>query len=776
MRSLSLLLLLAGCNNDGDPSDGTVAYGDACDASAECSQGLLCAGNGTCLSFGEPGTAQMNDECVSTSYCETGLVCASTGVCTTSGDPGTGARGDACNDVDDCSLGLFCEGICSGLEVPLWPGVACEQPAADNRAFRVFYEVDEQRSEFYRLPFPNNTYLVDGRPNLQRHPTPGELVPRIGDPVADLMTSLGQQSGFGNNQAVFFRFSDRVSFETLERGLPGEGSVGVIDLTQGATYGELHLTGLASSTAASQYICHNRIAITPVDGRPYLPGHTYAAFVGASARAEGGDVIEPDADFVDAFSADAPSDDALGNAHTSLQPFRQWLDDTGVAQSEIVAATVFTVQDPVRDMQRLRDAVHSAALGVPLDVHVCGDSPGPFGTADGRGCTVRDGVVEVQGTLDLPSFQAGLAPYKTVSDGGGIDVSGDTIEPNQSATVVFSLTLPEGPMPVDGWPLAIYAHDIGGSYQSAVVDGVSDSLATLQLDDGTRTPIATLTWDAPLHGPRNNADVWDTTWLELDAHAYAAQVLFDNPLNPSAQRGNRLQAASDVLAVIRAASEWNWSSAVSPVGAEVRFDTSNLFFVGHGMGASVGVAALAVEPGVKAAVFAQGSGLQLARVLGQTSPRSPLPHQRVSLADASLNREHPVLNLWQANLDTVDAVNLAAYQFGGSVLDREPRHVFQVYGVGDTYAVDASQTALARALRVQQVAGQSPPLAGITELSAPVVDNRFGGEITGVVALYAAVGNADAHFVLFDSATAQRQAAHFLGTHVRDGVPTVVEP
>jgi hypothetical protein len=637
----------------------------------------------------------------------------------------------------------------------------------------VFYEGDEDRSEFYRLPFPTNVYLLDGTVDLGRHPTPGEWVERIGDPVADLVDSLRQQADFGNNQAVFFRFSHRVAFDTLKRGLPDEGSVGVIERTEGETYGELH-TGLASSTARSPYICHNRIAITPVDGRPYLPGHTNAAFVGNGARSETGEVIVPDADFLQVRLETPVADAAVSDAQDRLNPLRQWAADNTVDLNEIVAATVFTVQDPVGDIQRLREAVYVAAPGVPVDLHVCGDSPGPFATAEGGGCVVRDGLVDVQGTFELPSFQQGTAPFKTGADGGGVDVSGDTIEPAESVRVVFSLPLPSGPMPPDGWPLAVYAHDVGGNYQSVVAEGIADSLASLQLDDGTRTSIATLSWDAPLHGPGNNADDWDTTWLELDAHAYDADVLFDNPLNPRAQRGNRVQAAADVMAVIRAATQWDGSVATSPTGELTRFDSDNLFFVDHGMGASVGVAALAVEPGVNGAVFAQGSRLQLARILEQMSQRSPLPLHCVALADSQMNREHPVANFSQANLDIVEPVTHAAVQFATPVDDRDIRHALQVYGVGDSYTADSSQTALALALHVQQVAGRSVPLAGMTELSAPVVENRFGRQIAGVVGLYSQVGNADPHFALFDSQSAQRQAAHFLGTYVCDGVPTVV--
>jgi hypothetical protein len=74
MRGLSLLLLLAACADGGNPSEDGAAYSDDCDASLPCSEGLSCAGSGTCLALGEPGTAQLDDDCVPTAYCESGLV------------------------------------------------------------------------------------------------------------------------------------------------------------------------------------------------------------------------------------------------------------------------------------------------------------------------------------------------------------------------------------------------------------------------------------------------------------------------------------------------------------------------------------------------------------------------------------------------------------------------------------------------------------------------------------------------------------------------------
>jgi hypothetical protein len=63
--------------------------------------------------------------------------------------------------------------------------------------------------------------------------------------------------------------------------------------------------------------------------------------------------------------------------------------------------------------------------------------------------------------------------------------------------------------------------------------------------------------------------------------------------------------------------------------------------------------------------------------------------------------------------------------------------------------------------------GQADPL------DRPVSGNLAGGEITGIMLQYLAWGGADGHFVVYDNPGANQDYRHFLGTAIRDGIPTV---
>ena len=83
----------------------------------------------------------------------------------------------------------------------------------------------------------------------------------------------------------------------------------------------------------------------------------------------------------------------------------------------------------------------------------------------------------------------------------------------------FALTVPAGPVPATGWPIAIYSHGTGGDYASFIDDGTALGLA--------REGIAVISTDQVLHGPRNPGGN-----PELD---------FFNFGNPYAARDNALQ-------------------------------------------------------------------------------------------------------------------------------------------------------------------------------------------------------------------------------------------
>jgi hypothetical protein len=791
----ALVLLVMGCKEGGgcqwpwqngiDDLTGTAEHGEACEVTNECVPGLVCAGDGVCRFLGEPGTGQSGDECFSTEYCQAGLVCAATGFCASPGDPGTAGFGEECDTTADCQLGYLCKDeACYGIQLPLWLGAECADRDSDTGAFRAYFEVpgDAPLAEFYRLPFPNDIRVDgEGRLDLFGHPTPGLLIPEIGDVVGEVFDILEEDfAGFGNNQAVLFRFSGAIDFQSLSRGLPQDGGTwGVVDITDGSpTYGQLYPGGFRATTARGAYICYNWLAQHPYAGFPYLPGHTYAAFLGSGIQSDsGGQGVAQDDDFAEMLSPTAPTDSRLQHAWEAYQPLRGWIDSgVGPDPDDLAVAAVFTVGDPVAPMLLLRDAVLAATTPAESGLHLCASGdPGPYAGDEGRGCAGESTEFhEIQGVVSLPQFQQGLPPFKDLTDGGDIDFSSGTPTVQRTDDVHFALTIPTGvSMPAGGWPLVLYGHGTGGSYVSFARNGMVGELSDVVLDDGTHAHFAVLGIDAVHHGPRRHSENWKQSWLDLDPGAYDADVLYFNPTNPRAARDNGLQAAADYWALVRWVAGLDWTTG-SPTGADIRFDMDNLYYMGHSQGSTTGVGFVAYEPEIEAAVFSGAGGLLIESLIAKKKPYDIPAAISIGLADPDIDRSHPILNLVQGGAERSDGVNHGRHVQDDTVPFDPRRHVFQTFGIGDSYTPDATQEALVRALRLEQVTNGNPAIAAVDVESTPVSGNRLG--ITAITVLYAPEPGAEAHFVMFERADALRQATHFLGTAWRDGVPTVVDP
>ena len=791
--ALALLTLVA-CDKDGDfnPDDlysGDALYGEDCDDKTPCASGLVCAGNGTCHYEGEPGTSESGDECVSSEYCLYGLVCNHEGVCAGGGD-GTGGKGESCGGDEDCQFALQCiDGACHGFQVPLWFGGDCQDPNEEEGAFRVYFEVPGEQAvtEFYRLPFPNDGRVMDDVLDMTGHPTPGVMVPELGDVVGGVIDTLEQDfEGFGNNQAIFMRFSDTPDWDTIQLGNPGEGSVFVIDITEGSPeYGMRHSGGFRADSERGNYLCDNWIAFHNSDGRPYVPGRTYAAVITTLVRDKNtGEKVLQDQDFGEMLTTSTPSDARLHNTWQAYAPLRQWLVGQGMDPSGIAGAAVFTVGDPGARLRDLRAAVESENAPVLTDAHLCEDGDaGPFADAgdDTRGC---DGVSaafhEIQGNVALPVYQEGIPPYKDPEHGGGLNVGGaGQVTPIDHGDVVFSLTLPRNAdMPETGWPLVLYAHGTGGNYRSFVANGVAELLSALTTEDGDETAFAILSIDGVVHGPRAAPENWDDGWLEVDPTAYDPGVLFFNVLNPRAARDNSAQAAADYFQLARIVGETVWDGDTSPTGDEVLFDADNLFYMGHSQGATTGVGFVAYEPALKSVVLSGVGGLLIESLSTKEKPYNLKNAIAVGIADPNLDRWHPMLNLVQALAESADPVNHARY------VVREPheggvaKDLFHAYGVGDTYSPETTQYALARGFRIDQITNGHDPLESITGENLPLSGNYFIGDglVTGAVVLHAPEGDADGHFVIFDVDDAKTQYTEFLATAVTESVPTIPSP
>ena len=799
MNGLAILLLVVGCDlfrrddgpapveTDTDDTDAEVIlpYGADCSANPDaCDSGMVCAGDGTCTAIGEAGTSALGEPCIGNEWCQFDMACNAEGICDTIGAPGTAGIGESCSDDTDCQMFLNCEkGACFGFQPPLWRGVTCSDPAAEVGAFRVYFEVPQFGSslnEFYRLPIPNDIRIKDGYMSLAGHPTPGVLIEDLGDVAAEVISLMEQEIGaWGNNEAVFFRFSHDVNSNSLSLGKPGEGSVGIVNITSSSPdYGSRHGGGYRYSGRARQYICHNWISLQPSTGSPFRPGETYAAIITTEVtQAETGMPVAQDADFTALLSASAPVDDRLTHAWEVYEPFRAYLTDQGIDSSTIAAAAVFTVQEPQEPLQDLWAAVQVADTPTESGTYLCQFDPGPYATKDDpdRGCdtSVSGDYHEIQGVVTLPQFQAGTPPFKNASDGGGIDFSLGPPTAVSTEDVVFSLTIPNYAMPAEGWPLVLYGHGTNGNYRSFVVDGTAGDLSLVTLDNGQRVRLAVLSIDAVNHGSRRHSENWEQRWLDIDPSAYDPDVLFFNPLNPTAGRDNVLQGAADYFALIRWVETVDWSSSTSVTGEEIRFDVDKLYYLGHSQGSTTGVGFVAHEPAIKAAVFSGAGGVLIESLLNKRNPFDLPAALTVGLADPELMRHHPLLNLAQAFSESADPVNHAQYVARYPQGSNEAKHVYHTYGIGDTYTPEETQYGLVRALRLNQITNGNAPLDYIDEVEAPVTNNRY--QRTLVTSLFQPAGSNDGHFVLFDDALAERQYSHFLAGAVAEGDPTVVE-
>lgn len=800
---------------DGDMTSG-LAVGQACGSGTMCRGNLSCGDAGTCMPC---GCIQSGAPCILNDECSAGLFCGATRTCEArptgdSGDAGgAGASGSQCSSDGDCASGLRCNlvglsqecqpegmvdvgGACSasadclgGLSCTstgdagastcqangpptlgsAWPGVTCADVAGPTLAyFQVPRGIND--GDFYRLPFPNDVRRDSGKLNLAGHPTPG-VSPAVGyDLVGRWISDLSSSAdGFSAYPTVFFRFSAAVDIHTT---LKQKDAIRWVDVTTPTSAQPLGL-GWQASTAGNAYICNNWVGVRPPLGQPLTPGHTYAVLVMTSVVDASQNPISVAPDLTALLAPTAPMDAALSTAWPKYAPLRAWASATGLATSSILDATVFTVGHVSAIGPKLAAAVAAAAAPTVTSWVRCGDAPSPCPQATGdRACGAPSASFdELHALVSLPIFQHGTEPYATPDQGGDLVLASDgTPQLQGSESVCMSLTVPKGgAMPSGGWPLLVYAHGTGGSFRSAITEGVAARASSIDDGHGGQVHVAVLGIDQVEHGPRRGAS------------QDSPNNLFYNFANPLAARGNTLQGAADQMALVRLASTFDLTAAVSPTGAEIKF--ARIAFWGHSQGASAGGIAMPYVSGVVGAVLSgEGAGL-IDALLHKQNPINIAAALPFALQETpgNVSEFHPVLALLQNDLDPDDPLNHAVALVASPVAVANQKHVFQPYGQGDTYAPPITEQTFAIAAQLSEAAlpagvmGAPAQLVGASPLPVPVGGNAtvMSAPITAVVRQYAPSASYDGHFVSFDNAAAEADVDHFIADALGGGVPQV---
>jgi hypothetical protein len=593
--------------------------------------------------------------------------------------------------------------------------------------------------DFYSLPFPNDLRRAGGHLDLAMFPV-GSLI------VEQYRVAATALDGFGLNAAIYARFDEDVDPASL----PADAAATVAD---GASVYLVNVDPASPEHGQkTPIVVHFRatkggtigpdsLAVRPYPGFPLREGTTYALVLTRRLMALHA-AFGPSATF--AKMRDGGGDAAVDAARTTYAPLWAYLDEAGGDErADVISAAVFTTQHATQIVPALRAAVF--ALPAPTATSVTQIvSPAPFRV--------------YTGAYQAPNFQTGDAPYS--STGGDIVVGADGKAVIQrTEDLRFAMTVPPGPMPAAGWPLAIYHHGTGGDYRSFIDDGTGSRLAA--------QGVAMISTDQVLHGPRNPGG--------------SPEIAFYNFGNPDAARNNAVQGYADGFSLMRLGLGLGFTD----LGAPIKIDPTRLYFFGHSQGGQTGPGFVAFEPSLSGAVMSGTGGLLYLALLYKTKPFDIPSLVSTFLRDEPVDEDNPSLALLQMWMERADGVNYAPLMVRHPVNDPsgqpvKPRNIFQTEGFVDTYSPNPGIEAFATALGGDLVMlPDTKAIEGLTLRGRAIKAAPFAGNLGGATAAlgqYKMSAGSDGHFVVFDVAAAEKQAAQFLGTLAATGTATVVAP
>jgi hypothetical protein len=779
-----------------------------CLATDECAAGLICGPLARCQA---EGAAEENGVCSDPFGCQRGLRCniyGFTGIC----EPeGTADIGQVCASDSECAAPLGCgsDGVCrlailGGIQ--FMPPNTCEA-SDDTAAFAAFFEFPDESEEtpydFYRLPFPNDAHIdASGNIDLSRHHNPGASY-LGGDVLGGYLTALEDTfDGFSINPTVLMRFTRTPDYNTIVPQGDGQTLYFInIDENAGEARGQSVLRSWQAANTSQTFICQDWLAVRGGWESPLLPDTTYAVYLTDGVRAADGSLPERQPDLQAVLGSTAPSDARLGAAWNRYAEFRDYLAVNNINPLNIIGATVFTTSSPTETTGFLRDTVRSGAPPAFDDLTLCeagATSPCDDGSP-GRAClNVGGDFIEVHGTYEAPILQRGTRPYFTSEDGGDLvfNTAEEQFVVHGTETMCFSMSIPRGPMPADGWPVVMYGHGTGGTFTSHLRD-VAGSLASIEVEavgstdgsgEGSGDPAGPRTVqfvsigiDGVQHGPRRG----DSERSTLDP-----ENLFYNFLNPLAARGNIQQGAADYFTLMYALENLEIAAADFPTGETFMVDPGQIYFYGHSQGSQVGAPFAAFEPNINAAVFSgAGAGLSLS-LLSKSSPVDIASGVRLLLASgnqaaaANVNTNDPLLSILQWYIDPVDSLSYTPLLVERINAERGGMHVLQTFGFGDTYSPEDTLWAFGAAAGLRQAATSNLIRPGYPTSEYPITLNRNRGEngswtaviVAGTPPSSGGVPTYDGHFIAFRDESVRRQVMEFLGTMVVNGVPSISAP
>ena len=590
---------------------------------------------------------------------------------------------------------------------------------------------------FFDTPWPCNIRRTeDGQLDLGRFPNPS---------ASSMLSSYVQTISdntrwFGTNSAIFFTFTGSLDSRTLplttQETIRDDSSVFLVDLTPGAHHGERVPLAVRFFGQQRQFTPENTLVLRPVLSFGLRQQARYAAVVTRDVRSEDGRTLGTQADFERTKYWSQPEDEILQRYWQLFSGVYADLEELySLERSQIAALTVFTTQDVTRELEAISDVVTRRA-----STHIF----------DWRYVSAKPDLHRLEGWYQTLEFQVGQPPDY---EGGGaffFDAQGLPVVQREVA-IPFTLAVPTGQPPVQGWPVVMYAHGTGGSRNSFIdaQDDVADKLA--------RRGLASISIDQPLHASRNP---WGRDEDLITFNAY----------NILAMRDNFRQAAADLFVLEKIVQTLSVPANLVPGKPAIVLDANRLAFMGHSQGSLNGPLYNAVSSQTKGVVYSGAGGGLGPALLGKEKPVDipALIVTAMGLVPEEFDLDHPLISVFQTFAERADPLNYARRH--------NQKHVFVSQGLLDDYALPEQAAALAGAMDCAPMKPIVEPievfsLRGQSSLDPPVSGNRNSEE--GVTTCVMVQYPQDGHFALFNNSDAQRHYLDFLQSVLAGQVPAV---
>lgn len=614
---------------------------------------------------------------------------------------------------------------------------------------------------FWTLPFPSDLRLTaEGRPDYTTFPNPSD------SPLVNQYLEFGaaEMDGWGLNSPIWFDFDAPVALPVNDddaalASLNCEGPVRILDVDPDSpAYGTCLPARWEQidSFSSDPYVDPDLVAVAPYWGFPLRSGTTYAVFL-VDLQDDAGSYVGGHPDLALALAGEHP-DTAVQSVYQSLADLLAARPELGSTEGEltwIAAATVFTTQDVLSEMELLADFVRSSPE-LPAwtgELELLPEEHEEFEQA----YPIYDGSYIAQ------NFQRGEVPY--TDEGGGFVWDGDTPVPQSEEEIRFAISLPRPTFeqPAAGWPVVIQSHGTGGDRFSHFGDGLNP--ANMFANRG----FVSMGIAQPFHGAR-----WE------EGNPTAVNLYSFNYFNPESGTTTFRQAALDTVSQVEfLLRELTEGGAMAEAHPELRIDPDNIYYFGHSQGGLTGGLAIPFTHEVKTWILS-GTGGGISRTIMLREDPFVIRDLLLTGVGAPDGTElfemHPLVGMVQALAEKTDPLNYGPRWIAES--NRQPVSILMTEGLHDAQTPSLTAEALATAARLpiarpfdeRDVPGLR--LRGFDEERAPYrgnLDHPSGDRVTGGLAQFD-----DDHFVVFRDSSAALLYANMLWSQIRDDEPPEV--